>query len=88
MKREQPRDEEPAEQLGEHVDRKKEGRPRRDPALAVERDPTARHDHVEVRVVGQRRPSAGFSIRLRLRSLKPAPPQVWSTAVMPMRAPR
>ncbi len=66
MKREQPRDEEPAEQLGEHVDRKKEGRPRRDPARAVERDPAARHDHVDVRVVGQRRPSASFSNRLRL----------------------
>jgi len=55
MQLEQPCQEEPAEQLGKHADRQQEGRPRRDPALAVERDPAAGHDHVDVRVVRHRR---------------------------------
>ena len=70
MERGQTGEEQPAEQLAEHVHRQEQGRPRGDPPRAVERDPAARHDHVDVRVVGQREP------------------QVWSTAVMPMRAPR
>ena len=35
------------------MDRQQESRPGRDPALAVERDAAAGHDHVDVRVVGQ-----------------------------------
>ena len=47
--------EQPAEQAREHAHREEEARPARDPALAVERDAAARHDHVHVRMVGERR---------------------------------
>ena len=47
--------EQPAEQAREHAHRQEEAGPARHPALAVERDAAARHDHVDVRVMGQRR---------------------------------
>ena len=39
------------EQAGEHAHREEEARPARHPALAVERDAAARHDHVDVGMV-------------------------------------
>ena len=48
--------EQPAEQLPEHANRQQEGGTGRDPALAVERDPAAGHDHVDMRMVRHRRP--------------------------------
>ena len=48
-------EEQSAEQLAEHVDGQQEGGLRGHPARAVERDAAAGHDHVDVRVVGQRR---------------------------------
>ena len=71
MLRDQPGEEEPAEQLAEHAHREKECRPRRYPAASVRRDAAARHDHMDMRI---------WCVI--------ADPQVWSTAVMPMRAPR
>ena len=53
--RDQLLQEQPAEQAREHAHRQEEAGPARDPALAVERDAAARHDHVDVRVMGQRR---------------------------------
>jgi hypothetical protein len=53
---EQPGQEQPSKQLAEDPHRQQEGRPRRDPALAVEREAAARHDHVDVRMVRHRRP--------------------------------
>ena len=50
--REQPLQEQPAEQAREHTHRQEEARPARHPALAVERDAAARHDHVHVRMMG------------------------------------
>ena len=47
--------EQPAEQAREHAHRQEEAGPAGDPALAVERDAAARHDHVDVRMMGQRR---------------------------------
>ena len=47
--------EQSAEQAREHTHRQEEARPARDPALAVERDAAARHDHVHVRVMRHRR---------------------------------
>ena len=55
MKLKQPRQEQAAEQFGQDTDRQQEGRPRRHPARAVQRNATARHDHVDVRMVRQRR---------------------------------
>ena len=46
-------EEQPAEQAREHAHRQEEARPARDPALAVERDAAARHDHVDVGMMGQ-----------------------------------
>ena len=51
----EPRQEQPAEQAREHAHRQEEAGPARYPALAVERDAAARHDHVDVRMVGHRR---------------------------------
>jgi hypothetical protein len=39
-----------AEQARQHVAMHEEVWPRRDPSLAVEREPSARHDHVHVRM--------------------------------------
>jgi hypothetical protein len=47
--------EQPAEQPRENPDRKKEPGVASDPAPAIRRDATARHDDVDVWVVGQRR---------------------------------
>ena len=47
--------EQPAEQAREHAHRQEEVGPARHPALAVERDAAARHDHVDVRMMGERR---------------------------------
>ena len=47
--------EQPAEQAREHAHGQEEAGPARHPALAVERDAAARHDHVDVRVMGHRR---------------------------------
>ena len=47
--------EQPAEQAREHAHRQEEARPARHPALAVERDAAARHDHVDMRMMGERR---------------------------------
>ena len=51
----EPGQEEPPEQAGEHPHRQQEAGSAAYPARAVERDPAARHDHVEMRVVGHRR---------------------------------
>ena len=48
---EQPLQEQPSEQAREHAHRQKETRSTGYPTLAVERDATARHDHVDVRVM-------------------------------------
>ena len=52
---EQPLQEQPSEQAREHAHRQEEAGAARYPALAVERDAAARHDHVDVRVMGHRR---------------------------------
>src|SRR5258707_14716802 len=49
-------EEQPSEQAREHAHRQEEAGPGRHPALAVERDAAARHDHVEVRVMGMAEP--------------------------------
>ena len=48
-------EEQSAEQRTQHAHRQQEGGTRRDPARAVQRDATAGHDHVHMRVMGQRR---------------------------------
>lgn len=53
----QPGEEQPAEQFAKDPHRQQERRPGRHLALAAERDAAARHDHVKVRMVGQRRAS-------------------------------
>jgi hypothetical protein len=47
--------EQPAEQSREHAHGQEEARSARHPTLAVQRDAAARHDHVDVRMMGQRR---------------------------------
>ena len=47
--------EQPPEQAREHAHRQEEAGPARHPALAVERDAAARHDHVDVRMMGHGR---------------------------------
>ena len=47
--------EQSAEQAREHAHREEEARPAGDPLGAVEREPTPRHDHVHVRMMGERR---------------------------------
>ena len=51
----EPLQEQPPEQPREHAHGQEEARPAGDPALAVEREAAARHDHVHVRVMGERR---------------------------------
>ena len=53
--RDQLLQEQPAEQAREHAHRQEEAGPARYPAFAVERDAAARHDHVDVRMMGERR---------------------------------
>jgi len=55
VERDQPGHEQAAEQLAEHLERQQERGPRGYPARAVPRDAAARHDHVDMRMVGQRR---------------------------------
>jgi hypothetical protein len=52
--REQPLQEQPAEQARQHAHRQEEAGAARHPALAIERDAAARHDHVDVRMMGER----------------------------------
>ena len=47
--------EERAEQSRQHAYRKEEARPARYPACAIERKSAARHDHVHMGMVGERR---------------------------------
>ena len=47
----QPLQEQSPEQTREHTHQQEEARPAGDPALAVERDAAARHDHMHVRVM-------------------------------------
>ena len=54
----EPGQEEPPEQAGEHPHRQEEAGSAGHPARAVERYPAARHDHVEMRMVGHRRAPA------------------------------
>jgi len=49
---------EPAEQAGDHPHRQQESGSAAHPARVVERYPAARHDHVNMRVVGHRRAPA------------------------------
>src|SRR5438046_315021 len=53
--REEPLQEQPAKQTREHAYREEKARPARHPRLAVDRDAAARHDHVDVRVMGHGR---------------------------------
>jgi hypothetical protein len=50
--------EEPPEQAGQHPHRQQKAGPAAHPARAVERYPAARHNHMDVRVVGHRRAPA------------------------------
>ena len=50
--RDQLLQEQPAKQAREHTHWQEEARPARHPALAIERDAAARHDHVHVRMMG------------------------------------
>jgi hypothetical protein len=54
----EPGQEEPPEQAREHPHRQQEAGSARNPACPVERDPAARHDHVNVRMVGHCRAPA------------------------------
>ena len=45
----------PSEQAREHAHRQEEAGPARHPTLAVERDAAARHDHMDMRMMGERR---------------------------------
>ena len=49
----QHRQEPPPEQAREHVDVHEEARPAGDPSRAVLRQPSTRHDHVHVRMMGE-----------------------------------
>jgi hypothetical protein len=51
----EPRQEEPPEQAGQDAHRHQEAGSASHPACAVERDPAARDDHVQMRMVGHRR---------------------------------
>jgi hypothetical protein len=51
----QPAQEQAPEQLAEHTNRQQECRSRSDPALIIKGDAAAWHDHVHMRVVGERR---------------------------------
>ena len=54
VQRDQPAEEQPAEQLAEHPYREQEGRARGYPPASVRRDAAAWHDHVDMGMVGQR----------------------------------
>ena len=58
MQSREPVEEQPAEQAREHSHGQEEARPAGDPARSVARQAAARHDHVDVRVMGQRRSPA------------------------------
>jgi hypothetical protein len=47
--------EQSSEQPRQHAHREEKIRPASDPAVAVERESTARHDHVDVGMMGERR---------------------------------
>jgi hypothetical protein len=51
----QPGEEQAAEERAQHPHRQQEGRTRRYPALPIERDAAAWHDHVDVRMMCHRR---------------------------------
>lgn len=51
----EPFEEQTAEQCAQHTHRQQEGGTRGDPVRSTERDAAARHDHMEVRMVGHRR---------------------------------
>ena len=55
MQSQQPLNEQTPEQSRQNPHMQKEPRLARDPALAIWRQPTARNDHVDVRMMGQRR---------------------------------
>jgi hypothetical protein len=48
-------EEQSPEQTGEHPDRQEEAWPASDPAFAILRQPAARHDDVDMRVMGHGR---------------------------------
>jgi len=50
-----PLQDQPAEQAREHAHGQEEVGSAGNPALAIKRDAAARHDHVDMRVVGERR---------------------------------
>ena len=52
----QPLNEQTLEQSRQHPNVQKEPRLARDPRLAIERQPSARNDHMNVRMMSQRRP--------------------------------
>src|SRR5258707_15046935 len=52
---EQPLQEQPAKQAREHTHWQEEAGPGRHPTLAIERDAAARHDHMGMRMMGERR---------------------------------
>src|SRR5665213_3510049 len=51
----EPLQKQPSEQAREHAHRQEEAASARYPALAVERDATARYDHMDMRMMGERR---------------------------------
>ena len=55
VKRQQPGQEQTAEQSAQHAHRQEEGRAGRYPSVPVQRDTAARHDHVDVRMMGHGR---------------------------------
>jgi len=55
VKLDQAGEEQAAEERAQHPHRQQEGRTGRDPAPAVEREAAAGHDHVDMRMVRQRR---------------------------------
>lgn len=55
VKSREPIEEQASEQRAENLDRQEEGRARGDPARSVRQEAAARHDHVDVRMVGHGR---------------------------------
>src|SRR5229473_5123186 len=49
------RQDQPSEQAREHAYGEEEAGPAGDPTLTVERDAAARHDHMDMRILGERR---------------------------------
>ena len=58
VRRDDPLQEQPAEQAREHAHRQEEARPARHPTRAIERDATAWHDQMHMGMMGQRRAPA------------------------------